>query len=443
MATAVKDRPKQPLCSGKGYSKVLRIKTVCFLVLLASLLTPSFPTLPGLPALRIDDLLLISVPLYLMIVAKRIIIDVRVMILGMITLTISFGILWGGVSGHNAAIGDHFFVARIVKYIGALMLALALIDVVGSQKSAVRWFFKSFVVVGFALGLIIIQQYFNIFELNAIYVQFVAPTQYETLIGNYPWPRPVGMVGNPNEVGFLLGLLGLVSAWLFLTEIKRNVRWGFFGVFYIGLMLLTLSRSATLSISVSISLMLLMFVALGGNIKSRGGSFGKARNRALMIIFLTALCAQGSLLFTDVEDTILWRFSGDYISSAVSARTSNWSENLSLIEDSPIFGVGTLKRSGEFAHAADNEWLLLARIGGVGLPLLIASLFIIGFFRRTAFSSQLGPFVVAITVAAFIYMIPAALFFNGVIMPLVLIMLALAAPRRFMSITVSGKSIAN
>jgi hypothetical protein len=422
-------------------SQVFRIKTLCIVVLLASLLTPSFPTFYGLPALRIDDLLLIPAPLYLMLVVKRVIIDLRVMVLGLVTLTISFGIFWGGVSGHNAAMGDYFFVARIAKYIGALMLASALVDVVGSQVHAVRWFFKSFVVVGSGLGLIIIQQYFDIFELNATYVQFVAPTQYDTLVGNYPWPRPVGFVGNPNEVGFILGLLGLASAWLFLSEVEKNVRWGLLGVFYLGLMLLTLSRSATLSIIGGLVLMLIMFASMWADLTNQSGCFRKARHRALVVLFFAAFVAQANLLLTDIEDTILWRFSGDFTSDALTARTSNWSENLSLIEDSPIFGVGTLQRSGEFNHAADNEWLLLARIGGVGLPLLVASLFIIGFFQKTTFSWEFGPFVLALTAASFIYMIPAVLFFNGVIMPLVLLILALTAPRNFMSIWVGNKSI--
>jgi hypothetical protein len=442
------DKPKAEVVMGESVhrfsnhqspTRIFRIKTFCIAVLLSILLTPSVPILPGLPAIRLDDLLLILSPLYVLIVSGRVILDMRIFVLGLVTINITFATLWGTVLGFNAAIGDLFFTVRIAKYIGASVLGLALLDILGTQDHALRWFLKMFVMIGAGLGLIVVQQYFDVFELNASYVKFVAPTQYETLVDGYPWPRPVGMVGNPNEVGFLLGLLGLSSIWLFLMEKRRSYGWGVAGLLYLALMLSTMSRSSTASIFFGLALMLLICALTRTGISYRVAGPSYRRFKALAIVFLSCLALQAAVLATNLEDAILWRFSEAYVVKAAETRWSNWSENIDLIKESPIVGVGTLKRSGQFEHAADNEWLLLVRIGGLGLPLLVASLFLIGSFKRKSLLiRQIHPFIFAISSAAFIYMIPAALFFSIVVMPLVLQILTIGAPRPITRITVNG-----
>lgn len=412
-----------------GSKQVVFIKVYCLVVLIVILLTPSFPTPAGLPSISLSDVLLLLAPFYVVIILGRTVLDVRVTILIAITALITWSILWGAVLGFNASFLDLFFVVRLVKYIGSIVLASTLVLVMNSSTLALRWFLQRFVIIGLALGLIILQQYFDIFSLNATYVKFVAPTQYETLIGGYPWPRPVGMIGNPNELGFLLGLLGLASVWLFIVEQIGSYRWAILGFIYFVLMGLTMSRSAGFSILVGLIILLVMFGIRGVTFWKNGIAI---RRMGFKVFWMIVLFGIGTLIvvsMTNAVEKVLWRFSGEYVKQAYEIRSENWGENIELIKKSPFWGVGTLKHSGEVQHAADNEWLLLCRIGGVALPLLVTSLFLLGsvMVRRQS-SREARALIVAIAGSSCVYMIPAALFFSLTMMPLVLFILVLAAP---------------
>ena len=409
--------------------QVVYIKVYCVIVLIVSLITPSFPIASGIPAIHISDVLLLLSPFYIGLVVGRIVLDVRVIVLMTITVLIIWSILWGAILGFNASFGDLFFVIRMAKYIGSVVLASALVMVMKSCRQALRWFLQRFVIIGLGLGLIVIQQYFDIFSLNATYVKFVAPTQYETLVGGYPWPRPVGMIGNPNELGFLLGLLALTSVWLFFVKQTGSYRWAILGFIYFVLMGLTMSRSAGFSILGGLFILLIMFGVQGLTLRKQRIVIPRTFFRVFLLIVLLGISFQIIISKTNAIEEILWRFSGEYVEQAYETRSENWSENLELIKKSPFWGVGTLKHSGDFQYAADNEWLLLYRIGGGVLPLLVASIFVLGSVMvRKQSSREARVLVVTVAVASFVYMIPAALFFSLTIMPMVLFILVLAAP---------------
>ncbi len=404
-------------------------------VLVAMLLTPAVPTLAGLPSVRLDDVLLLLAPLYVAVVVGRILIDVRVFVLFAITWWIVLSILWGAVLGFGAALGDLFFIVRLMKYVGAVVLASALVSVCGSRDKTLEWFLERFVLVGIALGLIVVQQYYDVLGLNASYVSLVAPTQFWTLVGDYPWPRPVGMVGNPNELGFLLGLLGLSSLWLFLVHETRAAPWAVLAACYVTLMFLTLSRSAALSTAIG-TMVLLFLVVVRGPARIDGALHPRRlRTKVVAIALLVGAGAAIAVSTTGVIDSVLSRYSIKFAITAAETRVSNWGENLEIVLRSPVLGVGTLKHDAGLQYAADNEWLYLVRIGGVLLPSLVASLFLIGMFRRGEPAGRLSrALIVAVAAASFIYMVPATLFFSLVIMPLVLLILVLASPRNGLSV---------
>ncbi len=405
------------------------IKAYCVAVICAILLTPRFPTPAGLPSMSLSDILLILVPCYVWLAVDRIIVDARVIILTGITVLITGAIFWGAVLGFNASAGDLFFLFRIAKYCGAVLLASALVMVMNSSDRAIRWFLKRCVTTGLVLGLIVFQQYFDLLNLNELYVRFVAPTQYETLVGGYPWPRPVGMTGNPNELGFLLGLLSLASVWLFIVESGFCFRWGFAGFVYGILMVLTMSRSAGFSILVGFFILIMLFAS-----RITSSRIDKILNRktgfkALLVILLFATGAQLVISRTSAMEKIFWRFSAEYVGKSYETRLENWRENFELIKKSPILGVGTLKRGVYFQHAADNEWLLLLRTGGIFLPLLVAGLFLSGLTGAgSLFHRDARNLVLALTSASFVYMIFAGVFFSLTMMSFVLFLLVLACP---------------
>lgn len=127
------------------------------------------------------------------------------------------------------------------------------------------------------------------------------------------------------------------------------------------------------------------------------------------------------------HDEIAWRFTMDYLSQAAATRVSHWHQNLALFQTSPVFGVGSLAHAGDFKYAADNEWLLLLRTGGVVLVLLVIRLFFTRLVRQGV-RGEGKRLSLAFALGACIYMIPAAFFFSLVLMPLLLMFWAIAAP---------------
>lgn len=426
----------------RGFIKqVVFIKYYCVTVLIFILLFPSIHTPAGLPSINFSDALLLFAPFYVGLVVGRIVVDRRVFILLAITFLIILSILWGAILGFNASLGDLFFVFRIGKYLGSIVLASALVFVVGSSGQALRWFLKKNVMIGVGLGLITLQQYFDVFSLNAIYVKYVAPTQYKTLVDGYPWPRPVAMIGNPNELGFLFGLLVIASIWLFIVEQVRSYRWATLAVINFLLMILTISRSATFSILFGLVIFLLMIMVIDFAFWRKGVVVGRMFMKSFLLIILVLIVSSVVVSKTIFVEKFLWRFSSEYVVGAYEVRATNWGENIKIIKSTPFLGVGTLKHAGSFLHAADNEWLLLTRIGGVGLPLLVATLFLSGLVRRRMqLSKERIAFVIAIVGSSFIYMVFAGIFFSLTIMPLILFFLVLAAPLTVLQFKVALKT---
>lgn len=411
------------------------IKTYTALVIFSLLLTPSIQTPAGIPAVRIDDLLLILFPIYLSLSKNQLLIDRRILLLLLICLSIQLGILSGALLGYPASLGDLFFMFRIAKYLGAVLLGSTLLFTLKSQQKAAVWFIKTSSLAGILLVPIVIQQYFNWFGLNSRYVPYVAPTQYRTLVDEYPWPRPVGLVGNANELSFLFGILSIFTLWMFLFSKERGFLWILTTFIFFGTAALTLSRSGVFATFAAYIVLISGLILKSFKLK-KNDILLKKRSIilvAILIIFSSALICY-VLFGPGVYETIGWRFTPEYYGSFYK-RVSHWHENINLWLSSPIFGVGTLKHSGFLKYAADNEWLLFARIGGITLVTLIVSLLFAGVFQQ----ANRGParlLGLSIILGGIVYMIPAAFYHSLVIMPLSLMILTIALPSYWKKIVV-------
>ncbi|KAA8978334.1 O-antigen ligase family protein [Halospina sp. K52047b] len=411
--------------SAKGQLKI--IKAYVAIVIWALLLTPSVPTLSGLPDIRIDDILLILAPLIVFGVQSRIVLDLRILLILLIALSIEAGIFIGAALGYPASLLDHFVWFRLAKYIGAVVLGAALLHAEPNCSKALDWFIRKTIVPGLVLVLIVTQQYFDVGGLNSTYVEAVAPTQYETLVGDYPWPRPVGMVGNPNELSFLLGILSLGSIWVSLKKEKNRSLWGLTGLIFLAASGLTLSRSGVFATFGGLALL------IGNNIL--GGS--KRKNTGIVLKRGSILVAGGvlgviltALALSFYNDTIFnqvtWRFTPKHYGGFYT-RIENWKENFQLWQESPLFGIGLLKHSDFLKHSADNEWLLLARAGGILLVSLVIILISVGLFSKKN-SAETLTFSRSLAFSAALFMVPAAFFYSLIIMPLSLMLFTIATP---------------
>lgn len=408
----------------------MRVKNYCVAVLWALLLTPSFRFMSGIPALRVSDVLLLLAPLLFYVFRLRVVLDLRVLLIILIGFSYEIGLISGVLLGLEGSFLDKFFWIRLGVYIGAVIVASSLLQEFPNPRTALEWVISQLVWPTILLLLIVYQQYFNLLNLNSLYVPYVAPTQYDTLVAGYAWPRPVGMVGNPNELSFLLSVLAMSYIWMYLFSKENKLSWLFLGISVMVTSAVPLSRSAVFAGGFGILVMLILGVLNGVGVRGRSIVFKRSASFTIVAIATVISVSIYQFITNPVlYEAITWRFFPENYQS-FEARVEGWDQSRTLWEKNRIFGVGPLSRSSSTQIAADNEWLLLLQIGGLFLACLFIVLVIVGLFPKV--SIELKIFSVSLISAAFLVMVPASFFSSLVIMPLSLILFTCAGPKRWL-----------
>lgn len=400
-------------------------KKALYLIIFGLILTPSIRLSSSIPAIRFEEIILLIVFLWLLgflIRNKRILLvyDTRVQLFLVFFILIGISISIGAFLGLQASIFDFNQFIRVIKYLVIYLITLSFLkltkDPVNEKYRLMEYMNKLSII----LIVIVFQQYFNLFNLNNFYVPYIARTQFETLTGDYATPRAVGMVGNPNELGFMLALFCIISLYILFYK-KFKVTTLILFVFQFISVLFTLSRGALIALLSGIFLIIILRLPTIINRKNKVLSY--LTTVAIFISILGMLYAfiNQSVFF---EENILWRFEKirDIDSdNSWQTRLYHWQENIDLFKKDPLFGVGPLRRA-EMKFASDNEWLLLLRsygIIGTGyyISMLIVSL--IGNYKN-----DFSKLLITILTMAFIFMIPAAVYHSLVLMPIMMILLA-------------------
>jgi O-antigen ligase len=325
--------------------------------------------------------------------------------------------LMGGILGVGVSFGDLNQFARFTKFAFIYTVSVSVIHLSETTEKEIKQIYNLITICSVILAIIVFQQFFDIFGLNRHYVRYVAPTQHESLIGDYPWPRPVGMIGNPNEVAFLFVLGGLAASY-------RLIQGG--GEIYAGATLanlaalaLTLSRTGFVSFILGAGYLFVIQVfvrrdrSLGSRLKYLALPLG------LLVAVITYVLANPVLY-----EAIGWRFMTLMEFQSTSSwqeRLQSWQINIQLFWESPLIGVGPLRHAG-ISSAADNEWLLLVRSYGIlGTVLLVIGMV---WPHLKAQKNVLRVFITGVLFGTAVYMVPAAVFHSLSLMPLLLIILS-------------------
>jgi O-antigen ligase len=325
---------------------------------------------------------------------------------------ILISILVGSLKGIDVIFRDFFELYKIIIFAGVYTVTLLSIK---SNEDRMR-IIKFMIFCILISVLIAVQQYYNLFGLNEKYVRWLAPTQYATLVDNYPHPRAIGMTSNPNEYAVMSGI-GCFLSWSLLVQTKQKRYLIYMLVCCLGL-LFTSSRSGMAFLLVC--LLLCNFLYLFDLLRSRRL---KAFNHAVIINVLFALFV--TVLFLFLPQTLTWRIKAGLsmgTDNSFQARLSNWNEHISYFKISPIFGLGPAK-SIVYESAVDNEWLLLLRRYGIIGTLYFIYIYFIPIMNRNR--SYFKTIYISVICASAIYMIPAAIFHSFRLMPLVMILAAM------------------
>jgi O-antigen ligase len=274
-------------------------------------------------------------------------------------------------------------------------------------------------------ALFAIAQYLNLANINEwLTPYFTSPTQMPGLvyIG-----RVTGTLPNPNEFGAML-ILASALAISGLLHFRRNnelIFCGFCLVVYFSALSLTLSRSSVIALCV-VAIVLLII------------NYSKIIEMMSLktVIIITFTLFLISIIFKALLPEEFFTRIGDLLNiSQVPSwifRLDKWSINISIWQESPVFGWGPAKV--DMTTIVDNEWLLLLRrYGIVGVVAFIGLLvsFLRGLQQLRAENSDetttaLAGALTATLIGYMVYMITASIYHSLQLMPILLIMLGLA-----------------
>jgi O-antigen ligase len=321
------------------------------------LLTPNINVLPNLPSVRIEELLLLSLALTALFRLSRgrqvhLAWGIRQNFLVAFSALIVFSILLGAHQGYGASVLDLNQLIRLGKFVAVYTLAVTAFHLSPDTRATILRVFRTISICGVLLTLIVIQQYFNLFGLNELYVRAIAPTAFESLVGGYPFPRPVGLIGNPNELGFIFVVSSLITIDLLVSH-RFRVRWLVaFGI-QVGALVLTLSRT-------SLAAFLIGAVWLSVRAPNRKGSGSSAQHLAVGATVLGVIGGMGLLVVLNQEvfQAIGWRFAriltGE-VDTSLQSRIGRWRVTYEAFTESPLFGLGPHRHAPEIALRADSE----------------------------------------------------------------------------------------
>lgn len=401
------------------------METIIYIMIFSIILTPLIK-IGQLPAIRIEQLIVFLV---LGIISGWFFLKKEVKIhwsiLPLLQITFAFfifiSIVSGIFNGVKVSIRDFFEIYKIVIYTGVFLIIATYIKK-DTKKLQILIFIRKII---FISSIIAIIQYFNIYNLNKYYIPIIAPTQYDTLVGNYPWPRVVGITPNPNIYAVLVGIGILICIGLYMeTKQKKNLLFAL-------IMFIALSMTRSRSGLVFLLCSLFIFVIFQYKEVVKGLLFiNKVEKKSLKHFFILSFGLIVVILgfFLYAPDDLTWRFLEALNlsnSSSWQARLKHWVENWGYFTLSPIFGIGPAK-SIDYKYAADNEWLLLLRMYGIFGTLYFVISFILPCLYRQIINSFYGKIYISVLVGAAIYMIPAAIYNSFQLMPLVMVLAGLA-----------------
>ena len=385
---------------------------IAYIIIFSLILTPSI-RIKGIPAFRVEQIVIIIIAIYTLIktiLGRKIKINnpLFVLLYGGLSFFILLSILVGSCKGIRVILNDFFEIYKIFVYLSIFLYISSIIKTDADRLKVIK--FTNLCLLGSVF--IAIQQYFNLFNLNEIYVPIIAPTQYKTLVNNYPYPRVVGMTSNPNEYSVMPGIGGVLS-WSMFINTKRKKHILNLLIFSLGV-LMTLSRTGLVFFIVCILTYSILHLYENLN-KGRVIKF-------FTILFLTiTLLLVAILLFKYLPEGLTWRFKAGLdikLDKSFQARLSNWTEHINYFKMSPMFGLGPAK-SIAYQHSVDNEWLLFLRQYGIIGCLYVFLTFSFPFIIKT--NSYYKYLYLSIIVGSAIYMIPAIIYNSFQLMPLVMV----------------------
>lgn len=327
---------------------------------------------------------------------------------------------------------------EIIRPIIYLISLLVFITIFKDEKNK-SFFNVAFLVLILILFITGIVQFYNFENINDVYIKTIAPTQYVPLVNNYPLPRIVGFLSNPNVYGYILALFNTYLLYLlFIDHNKCNKILLIMAILMIHILLfLTGSRTSYIVLIVSEFTLILLNAILNKKIKKSFMIF--------LVLFLTELALILFLpykynwrikqIFTgyintwemrkESSDIIINQFLEKENVEVKKTTTENannkhyseeYKENTNKIINNRqsnkikkvIIGVGPLKEKITF----ENEWIKIFVFYGILGIISFISIFTLPLLKLKKMNKNFITFYFTACLSCFVYMIAAGVFFS-------------------------------
>lgn len=387
------------------------------------ILTPHI-RIKGLPSFRMEQLVVILFTLYAYIKLmfggkiKKQNLQFPIMYL-CFSFFVILSIIMGEIKGINFIANDFFELYKIYIY-----LSIYLIFSYTVKTKEDRVIIIKFIIFCLIISVLIsAQQYFNILNLNERYVPLIAPTQYKSLVNDYPYPRVIGMTSNPNEYAVMPGI-GAILSWVMYLNMGKKINLINLIIFILGV-IMTKSRSGFAFMAIGI-ITYTFFYFVEHNFRIRKKEIIiDIKNSRHMLLALMLTVIIGIIIFIYLPKELTWRLIAGLNlkkDNSFQLRLLNWKEHLHYFKMSPLFGVGPTKII-KYKYAVDNEWLLfIKRYGIIGTSYFVLT-FILPFIKRKDKEFKLIYF--SLIAASAVYMIVVNIYSSFQVMPLIIIFASL------------------
>lgn len=389
------------------------------------ILTPDL-RIPSLPAFRLEQIFIALILLVEVIVNgfKRIKEifhgGMSYVIVGLFFLVI-LTILNGSRNGYSIILNDFFELYKIYIYFGTyLVVRLNIVNETQKEKML-----HSILCFTFISTLVAITQYFNFLNINELYVRALAPTQFKTLVEGYPSPRVIGITANPNYYALFASISGMIAFQTFL--IKKNWKYLMATGYFFVILNMTKSRSGFLFFTIGILTLFVLISIRRIRVLYDYKSSNLAKRELLRVGFGILIIISLLILFIIIgPEALTWRLKHglDFRNDAsLMKRVERWIEYTNQFNLPKPIGIGPTKNI-VLPYQVDNEWLIFLKEFGILGTIYICLVLVLPIVKSTLFRYK--DIYLAVLIGGALFMITSVLISIHQVMPLIIILAALA-----------------
>lgn len=342
----------------------LNLDKIILIILIILMILPFSIDILGISLAKICTVLLVLIFIYLFIKKKDEMLTMfknKFILLNMaFALSIALSVLINFKTTH---FNDFYEIAKYIIFAITTLIVICICK----ERSNYLFFLRTISIVLIVISIFGIIQYFNPFSINELYIKSYAPTQYETLINDYPSPRIVGTKANPSVYGLLMSI-GIYFNLIYWQNIK-NKKEKILIIASIVLCVINLMLTLTRTIQIAFIVSLVVYILINVWLKK---GFKKAMIAMIgtILLIIIILCI--------LPNSLTWRLTQVLdLSNATSwiLRTEKWSEYSEIIGQNLLFGIGPVKNNLEEIGYVDSELVQTTlQYGSIGLIIYIVML---------------------------------------------------------------------